>query len=203
VRLTALVLAAIALVLGLESMARADSLSPSETRRLLRGDAVERVQSLSRGSRRYVGGTAYVLVDASVEGLRRVLANVDAWRAILPSTRSTSRVGETGGDTLVEVTQGSALVHETYTLRVHRSDDEVRFWMDPSRAHDIEDAWGFLRAEPTADGRTLVSYGILIDMGPGLLRDLFEGTVRHMALSVPGRVRAYVERRSARRGADR
>jgi hypothetical protein len=35
-------------------------------------------------------------------------------------------------------------------------------------------------------------------MGPGLLRDLFENTVRELALSVPDRVRGLVLERSAR-----
>ena len=69
-----------------------------------------------------------------------------------------------GQDVLLEVSQGSALLHATYTMRVHREEHEVRFWMDPRRAHDIEDAWGFLRTEALPDGRTLLTYGVLIDM---------------------------------------
>jgi hypothetical protein len=195
VRSTLFVLAALAL-LGAGRTARADSLSEAEMRRLLRGETVERAQSLERGDRRYVGGLAYVVVDTALDGLSPILSNVDDWRRILPSARSARRVGELGGDTLVEMTHGSALLQAKYTMRVHREDHEVRFWMDPRRFHDIEDAWGFLRAEPMADGRTLVVYGILIDMGPGLLRDLFEGTVRRLALSVPARVRAFAEGRS-------
>lgn len=188
------VIAALACTLGAEIPAKADGLTQGEMRRLLRGESVERAQSLSRGNRRYVGGLSYLIVDARVDGLAPILSNVDTWRRILPSTRSARRVGEMGGDTLVEVTHGSALVQATYTMRVHRDDHEVRFWMAPQRRHDIEDAWGFLRAEPLADGRTLVVYGIMIDMGPGVLRDLFEGTVRDLALSVPERVRAFLRR---------
>jgi hypothetical protein len=70
--------------------------------------------------------------------------------------------------------------------------------MDPARAHDIEDVWGFFRAEPMGDGRTLVTYGILIDMGDGILRDMFEGRVRELALEVPDRVRDVVVQRQAR-----
>jgi hypothetical protein len=64
--------------------------------------------------------------------------------------------------------------------------------MDPRRRHDIEDAWGFMRVEPFGDGRTLVTYGILVDIGPSLLRDLFEERVRALALSVPDRIRDLI-----------
>ena len=192
------VIAALACTLAADITARADGLSRGEMRRLLRGESVERAQSLSRGNRRYVGGLSYLIVDARIDGLAPILSNVDTWRRILPSTQSARRVGEMGGDTLVEVTHGSALVQATYTMRVHREDHEVRFWMAPQRRHDIEDAWGFFRAEPMGDGRTLMTYGILVDMGDGLLRDLFEPRMRQLALDVPVLVRDVVLERQAR-----
>ena len=70
----------------------------------------------------------------------------------------------------------------------------LRFWLDRGRPHDIEDAWGFLRASPMADGRTLLTWGILVDMGPPL-RDLFEGRVQAPALTVPERVKDVLAER--------
>ena len=195
VRTISLVLAALAVLLVGSRAAQASGLSQAEMGRLLRGETVKRPQSLEVSGRRYVGGLAYVIVDADPNGLTPLLSNVDDWPHILPSARSARRVGELGGDTLVEMTHGSALVQAKYTMRVHRGTREVTFWMDPRHSHDIEDAWGFLRAEPLSGERTLVVYGVLIDMGPGLLRDLFEGTVRRLALSVPDRVRAFAEER--------
>jgi hypothetical protein len=175
--------------------ARGDGLSSAENSRLLRGETVVRFQSLARGAQRYVGGLAYAIVDAPVDDLAPLLDDVNAWKRILPKTRSARRVGEVGGDALVAMTHGTAFVEASYTMRVHREDNAMRFWMDRRRSHDIEDAWGFLRAEPTADGRTLITYGVLIDIGPGLFRDLFEDSVRRLALSVPDRVRGFVRER--------
>jgi hypothetical protein len=158
---------------------------------------VARRQSLVRGERRYVGGVAYSIVDAPADRLTDWLANADVWRRFLPRTRSTRHVGSVSGDALVEVTHGSALLHARYTVRMRRDGREVRFWMDSQRPHDIEDAWGFLRAEPLADGRSLVTFGVLVDLGPGLLRDLFEARVREAALSVPDRVRGLVLEQNA------
>jgi hypothetical protein len=145
-----------------------------------------------------VGGVTYKLLDATTGDLAGLLNDVDAWRKFLPKTRDAQRVGTAGDDALVRVTHGSALVQVAYTLRVHREGDVVRFWMVPAQAHDIEDVWGFFRAEPTAGGRTLVTFGILIDMGAGILRDMFEQRVREVALEVPDHVRDVVAERQAR-----
>ena len=178
--------------------ARADRLSVPETDRLLRGDCVARTQDLRRGMRRYVGGVAYKIIDASPEDLAALLDDVNRWGLFLPKTRDAHRVGTVGDDPLVQITHGSALVQVGYTLRVHREANTVRFWMVSARAHDIEDVWGFFRAEPIGDGRTLVSYGVLIDMGDGILRDMFEDRVRELALEVPDHVRDVVLQRQAR-----
>lgn len=185
------------LLLG-SAAARADGLSSEETDHLLRGDCVSRPQELHRGSRRYVGGVSYKIIDAGPEDLTSVLDDVDQWGRFLPKTRDARHVGNVGDDPLVQITHGSALVQVAYTLRVHREGNVVRFWMVSARAHDIEDVWGFLRTEPLGDGRTLMSYGILIDMGDGILRDMFESRVQELALEVPDHVRDVVLQRQAR-----
>jgi hypothetical protein len=174
-------------------IARADDgLSVAETERLLRGATIVRPARLERGGRRYVGGVSYAVVDAEVDQVAGLLDDVGIWRRILPKVRGAQVVGAAGDDQLVEVTHGTALVQACYTMRVHRDGRAVRFWMDPGRRHDIEDAWGFLRLEPIEGGQTVVTYGVLVDMGPGLLRDIFEDRVRDLALSVPDRVRGIV-----------
>jgi hypothetical protein len=178
--------------------ARADGLSTDETDRLLRGDCVSRTQDLRRGIRRYVGGVAYKIIDVPPDDLAPLLDDVSQWSRLLPKTRDAHRVGSMGDDPLVQITHGSALVQVGYTLRVHREGNSVRFWMVSARPHDIEDVWGFFRAEPIGDGRTLMTYGVLIDMGDGILRDMFEDRVRELALEVPDHVRDVVVQRQAR-----
>ncbi len=179
--------------------ARADGLSTAEAERLVRGDTVTRPQTLERGEHRYIGGVTYTVVDAGADDLASILDDVKSWQRFLPKTRDAERVGSAGADPLVEITHGSALVKVAYTLRVHRAGNVVRFWMDFGRPHDIEDAWGFFRAEPMPNGQTLLTYGILIDMGAGMLRDMFEERVQQLALEVPDNVRAAVLARTARR----
>ncbi len=192
-------LAAVVAVVALASpVARAEGLSKGETDRLFRGDTIARTQTLVRGGEHFVGGVTYTIVDAPADEVSALLGDVGTWKRILPRTRSARAVGTAGGDLLIELTQGTALMQATYTMRIHREGSEVRFWMDPTRSHDIEDAWGFLRASALPGGRAVVTYGVLIDLGPGLLRDMFEGRVRDLALSVPDRMRGLLlERNSA------
>ncbi|HEY4013715.1 MAG TPA: hypothetical protein VGM06_10270 [Polyangiaceae bacterium] len=175
----------------------ADGLSPLEANRLDHGGLVMRTQELTRGDRRYVGGVTYAVLDARADDVAAVIDDVAGWHRILPRTQDTRLLGIDAGDALVEVTHGSGLVRVKYTIRIHRDGRTVRFWMDPSRPHDIEDVWGFIRADQVEGSRQLVTFGVLIDLGDGLLRDLFENRVRELALTVPARVRGVVERRGA------
>ncbi|HTQ45485.1 MAG TPA: SRPBCC family protein [Polyangiaceae bacterium] len=193
-----------AAALGVSSGARADGLTSDESTRLVRGDVVTRTQQLDRGPRHYVGGVSYAIVDATPAELAALVDDVSAWRRILPRTREARRIGTDGGDVLAEITHGSLFVSVGYTMRLHREGNEVRFWLDRTRPHDIDDAWGYIRSQPMADGRTLVTWAILVDMGNGMLRDMFESKVQQMALTVPERVKdVMVERTSRGRRASR
>ena len=85
-----------------------------------------------------------------------------------------------------------------YTLRVRHypARREVRFWLETARPHEIDDAFGYFRLEPavgpSGEPRVLLTYAILVDVGAGIVRDLFEEKVRWAVLSVPQLVRRYV-----------
>jgi hypothetical protein len=194
------------LALGLFALApapaRADGLSAREAQRLERGETVVREQTLESGDRRFVGGVTYTVLDVAPANVSALLEDVEAYRRVLPYTKGARLVGqEPSGDRLVELVQGNALVEAKYTIRVRHEPPsggrrEVRFWLEPTRSHEIDDAWGYFRVEPftSADGEphVLLTYAILVDVGPGLVRELFEERVRVAMLSVPQLVRRYV-----------
>jgi ribosome-associated toxin RatA of RatAB toxin-antitoxin module len=171
------------------AVARADGLTAEEHARLEHGETVVRTQTLEDDSRRLVGGVTYTIVDASQAELERLLDDVAAYRRLLPLTKDARRIGVDHGDTLVWLRQGTSFVETSYTVRVHKEPKTgtVRFWLDKTRPHGIDDAWGFFRAQPLeGDGsRVLLTYGVLVDMGDGLGRALFEERVRRVMLSVP------------------
>ena len=181
-------------------LARADTLSAAESTRLARGETVIRERTWEPGqSARYIGGVTYTIVDSSAAEVSAMLEDVNAYRRVLPRTKRVKLVAvEPGGDRLVELVQGTAIMEAEYTIRVRHypARREVRFWLEPSRPHEIDDAFGYFRVEPfTGSGgeqRVLLTYAILVDVGPGIVRELFEERVRAALMSVPQLVRRYV-----------
>ena len=118
---------------------------------------------------------------------------------MLPRTKRVKLVAiEPNGDRLVELVQGTVLVEATYTIRVRYfpAIREVRFWLETSRPHEIDDAFGYFRVEPFVgpggEEQALLTYAVLVDIGPGIVRELFEERVRTALLSVPQLVRRVV-----------
>lgn len=179
-------------------------LSNVEIARLTAGQPVVRESTVERGGHRYIGGVSYVLINAAPEQVTAVLENVGTYRHILPRTRSLRLIGfSRQGDTIIELEQGSSLVHGKYTVRVRRepaapdrSSAIIRFWLDPTYSHDIDDANGYFRVEPMGEG-TLLTYVVMVDLGSGLFARLFENKVRAVALSTPHLVKSYVESHTA------
>lgn len=189
---------------GVSARADAEPLTADETVRLERGETIVREQTYESGDRRYIGGLTYTVVDATTSELASLLEDERAYVRVLPRTKHVRLVGATGSDRLLEVVQGNALVEASYTLRLRKvamppspsPRREVRFWLEPSLPHGIDDAWGFFRMDPfigeSGTPRVLLTYGVLVDTGPGLVRDLFEERVRTALLSVPQLVRRYL-----------
>jgi hypothetical protein len=197
----------LALVLSTGGTARAVVLSPAENARLSRGETVEYPQALDLRSGRYVGGITYTVLETSPAELDSLLEDVSTFPRILPNTRDVSFVGRDRSDLLIWLRQGTALFNSSYTIRVRanpgqRPDDRiVRFWLDRARPHGIDDASGFFRYEtlaPTSSGkpRVLLTFGIWVDIGPGIVRSLFEGRIQRIILTVPQRLRAYLAERA-------
>jgi hypothetical protein len=157
------------------------------------------------------------------EAYRELLPKTKGARLVAPPTKTAGLLPEgRGRDFFVELRQGTSLVETVYTLHLRKVNETrtVQFWMDPRMPHGIDDAWGFFRyqamSEPSggpvstdagvaapSGGPTsaLLTYAILVDVGPGIVRELFEEKVRRVLLSVPQRVRTYVQGpvRAARR----
>ncbi len=193
--------AAIALVTLGPAPARADGVELGT--RLSLGQTVTYDQTVDNGERRYVGGVTYTVVSATPEQLQRMFEDVAIYAKVLPATKSARLLARRGPEFWVELTQGNGVIETKLTLVLQRLPDgkTVRFWLDTTRPHGIEDAWGFFRAEPlpdvadAADGssgrRALLTYAALLDVGPGLVRELFEERLRRLMLSVPQRIAAY------------
>jgi len=112
----------------------------------------------------------------------------------LPHTKSARLIDVRGSLARVELDHGGT----TYTVSIERSPgrSELRFWLDPSRPHDISDVFGFFRVEPFGEDKSLVTVAAALDLGSGLTKLFFSDAVERTVLSTPGQIRNYVEPRA-------
>lgn len=177
---------------------RAEPESTPQTR-LSRGETLRFPQEADHAGGHYVGGVSYTVVEGQTAAITALCEDAGAWRTFLPHVTGVRIVERRADDDLlVEITQGNALVDATYTLHVRLdvATGEARFWMVRGRPHDIADAWGYFRFTPIdvtpTSARTLVTVGVLVDVGEGWMRSLVEPKVQTAVLGVSDRVRDYV-----------
>jgi hypothetical protein len=171
-------------------------LSRTERNALASRELVARPLRFERGSGgSYVGGVSYQVVRADPHDVLAALANVETLPHALPSTLDATLVSREGRRARVELVQGRAPFVARYTVVLEQAADgnSIRFWLDPTRPHDIRDVWGFFRVERFGSDKTLVTVAAALDLGPGLTRALFEDRVQRMILKAPSRIRSYVE----------
>ena len=179
-------------------VARADRLTADERGALLRGATVTRPMRFQQGSGSYVGGVAYQVVPAPAQDVLTALLSVSELPKLLPRTKQARLVDAHDRGGRVELVQGNSLIEATYTIRVEHDPVKgvVRFWMDRSRPHDIDDVWGYFQTTPLGPHQTLLTVAVALDVGDGLIRWLFEDRVQRVILSAPARIRDYLEPRA-------
>ncbi len=173
------------------------TLTEPERRSLGAGGLVSRSLRFAQAGGSYVGGVSYQVVDARPELVLAALSDVANWPEALPRTKSAQLIESRGGLPRVELVQGGAFVDARYTVLIDRAEgDTIRFWLDPSRPHDIRDVWGFFRVKALPGGRSLITVGAALDLGDGLARMLFEDKIAKMLLRAPRQIREFVEPRA-------
>jgi Polyketide cyclase / dehydrase and lipid transport len=159
---------------------------------------VSRALRFDSGPGRYVGGVSYQLVDARPEVVLAALADVSNWPDALPRTKAATLVGSADGLSRVQLVQGTDLVDARYTVVLEQGADgeTIRFWLDPTRPHDIRDVWGYFRVQAMPGGRSLITVGAALDLGDGITRLLFEDKIARMMLHAARKIRDFVEPRA-------
>jgi hypothetical protein len=184
-------------LLSISTVASAASpaLNQSEREALLAGDVVARPMRIETDTGSYRGGLSYSLVHAPAAAVLAALSNVNSLPQALPHTKSARLIDVRSGIARVELVQGGST---SYTVRIERVEgrSELRFWLDSSRPHDIEDVFGFFRVEPFGQGESLVTVAAAVDLGSGITSLLFSNAVERTVLSTPRQIREYVEPRA-------
>lgn len=168
--------------------------------RLLEGHRVSEPMRFDEAGGHYVGGLSYQLVAAPAGEVLRALEDPDQLARILPYTRHLRELDPRGDRRRLEVTQGNDLVEASYTVEIESDYEkgEHRFWLEPSRPHAIDDVWGYFRVRQFDDERSLITVAVALDVGPGLVRMLFEDRIRDIILATPSRIRDVMEQGPSR-----
>lgn len=178
----------------------ASRLTQEEILLLLGGARVEEPTAFELCGEHYVGGLGYVLVRATPREVFDSLNQLKNLSRVIRGTRTMTvvDVGQEGTQVLME--QGNSIVSARYTATFQadvasdlQRDWTVRFWLDGRRPHAIEDVWGRISAATFDESRTLVTIGTVVNLGPGLIRMLFEGHLQRSILRMPRYVRQVVE----------
>jgi hypothetical protein len=169
-------------------------LTEAEMREVVDGQLLKKKSVLFRNGKKYVGGLSFLRVRAAPEVVLAEIFSAEAALRWMPQTLSAVAVAGTGDHLLVRFEQGEKPFVATHTLHFWRDDLAIRWKLDPTRHHDIVDAWGFLSATPFEDG-SLVTLGIQLDLGDGVVRAFAEPEIQDTVLGTPRDIKDYVEAR--------
>lgn len=186
---------------------REEGFDATERRRLIEGELVTRPAMSRRGQLRLIGGSAWQVVDRPVAVTWRALCDAENWHRMLPATEDASVVAHRPGQRTVRLRHSAGFLHASYHLQLtyDHGQREISFRLDQQRRNDLRAAWGFLSVRPFEDesGRSLIGWGVMADVGGGMLGGVLRGQVHEWMLRVPETIRTYLHGSGGRRyGAD-
>jgi ribosome-associated toxin RatA of RatAB toxin-antitoxin module len=177
--------------------ARADSpaLTDQETALLAAGALVTRPREVRSERWRLIGGSSWQVIEAEPELVWRALLDVERYSKMVPKVIESHVVDEQAERQRVYIRQGAWPVFVSYYLEIERDPrtHTLRFNVDQERPHSLNAGWGFVRLYPYRNGQTLMAFGILADVGHGILAMVARSIIHKWMLRVPSTVKAFLE----------
>jgi ribosome-associated toxin RatA of RatAB toxin-antitoxin module len=170
--------------------------SEEEWRRLEAGELVARKQTTRRNGLELMGGSSWQVIDAAPDVVFSALLDTNRYPRMMPQVIEAKLVASKDTERTVFVRQGQKGVAEKrYYLRVNVNEEkrDITFAVDDKRPHDLRAAWGFYTVRPFKDGKTLLAYGVMVDLGGGILSNVFEDEIHEWMLKTPWTVKRFVE----------
>jgi len=174
------------------------SLTGSEMRRLERGRLVARRTSERRGGMLLIGGTSYQVVNLAPDEIWRALRDRPRYlRHMLPQTERMQEIRHTDNSRTMRMTHEYGIVSATYavTFNYDASAKTVIFRLAQDEPRDLRAGWGFIKLRPWGESgnETLVSFGMMADVGTGLVSGALRPTLHEWMLKVPWTMKQYLE----------
>lgn len=182
---------------GLSHAQQQEQFTSEERARLDAGRLVMRSSARTQGQLQMIGGTSWQVVDEPIDVTWRAICDAEQYRHMFPSTSESVVVAHAPGERVVRLRHEYGPVTAQYYLRMQLDEPhhDIAFRLDRQRPSDLRAAWGFLSARPYGEGddRTLISWGIMADVGGGMLGGLFRGQIHENMLRVPATIRGYLQ----------
>ncbi len=170
-------------------------LTQDERDSLAAGDLVRRPMTQRRGDLHLMGGTSYQVIDAPPRVVWSALLDTQRYPRMMPQVLEARVVRAEDGERTVFMRQGAGPIDASYylTINVYQERGDITFSIDERRPHDLRAAWGFYTVRPYEGDKTLLAYGVMADIGGGMLGSMVRGTVHEWMLKVPWTVKRFVE----------
>jgi hypothetical protein len=180
------------------------SLTDGELRRLERGRLVARRTSERRGGMLLIGGTSYQVVDLPRENVWRALKDHAGYlRRMLPQTEEVVELRRRDNIRTLRMTHEYGIVSASYAVSFTYDEGAktIIFRLDETEPHDLRAGWGFIKLRPWGDDgdKTLIAFGMMADVGSGLVSGALRPTLHEWMLKVPWTIKQYLEGRGRRR----
>lgn len=183
--------------LGTSALAqeRGAPFTADERARLIAGELVRRPDSRREGGGRYIGGTSWQRVNAPREAVWQLINDVSQYPRLIPGVDTARVIEERGDERIVYLRHSYSFVHVSYYVRVRAEQDDytLHFDLDRSRPHDVRDGRGFISLHRYRGDETIVTWGVMADVGTGILTGVFAPVIRDWILRVPWCVRGQLE----------
>lgn len=182
---------------GTPSLAESEAggLTAEDKQLLASGQLVMKPKNEQRGSLKLFGGQSWQVVDVPVETAWRAMEDLPSYKRIIPLATESNVKGQNGDEIDLAIRQQWGPVDISYVLQTTLDPEKrvMMFRLDHSQGHEIRAGWGFLRARPWKGGKTLVSFGAMVDIGDGVLVSIIRPAVRKDLLRIPVKFKGYVE----------
>ncbi|MCB9594629.1 MAG: SRPBCC family protein [Sandaracinaceae bacterium] len=181
-------------LLAASGLAQSSEFSPAERRQLLAGELVRRDGGRTEGRSRLFGGTSWIRVRAPIDRVWRTLRDTRVYPRLIPSLERVRVVERTEDGAVLQMHHSMGIATADYYTRMSFDDAEhtVRFELDRSRPSELRSGRGFMTLTAYR-GETIVAWGMLADVGAGMIQQLFGPFLNDWMLKPPRCLRDELE----------
>lgn len=169
--------------------------TPDEIARLEAGKLVTRPTRVHRDGMSLIGGSSWRVIDAPPELVWRALHDFEHYPNMMPQVIEARPLANSGDERSLYIRNGRWPIFASYYLLLN-SDREaltIKFHLDHERPHGVNECWGFVRLVPHGARRTLMTFGVLADLGHGILVAVGASIFQSAVLEVPSTVKKFLE----------